>query len=65
MRNTLEHPVTREEILAVLDTALQRALDNQAPGDLDGIVLQLLYDRLANNEHLLKNVFGGYEHFGV
>lgn len=69
MRNTLAHPIERDEILKAIEDAIHDAtfnsLEEMIVGGTRGMILQKLYDRLANNDHLLRNVFGGDEDYKV
>lgn len=40
MRNIMEYPVTREEVMVCLDTLIQRADDDAMLGSLDGMILE-------------------------
>lgn len=65
MRDFAQNPITAEEILSVLDTAVQRECDESDSGQVGPRVLKVLYDRLANNRHVMSTVFGANEHFDV
>lgn len=52
MRNLVEYPITKEEVISALDTALQRESDDDRIGSIDAYILQCLYEKVA-----LKNIF--------
>jgi flagellar biosynthesis/type III secretory pathway chaperone len=62
VRNTLQYPITKEEVKAVLETVLMRERDDDRVGSIDGMVLQQI---LKQVDILLwwHMTFGSSEHF--
>jgi hypothetical protein len=49
MRNILEFPITMDEVITTLDTACQRANDDDNYGSVDAFVLSKLLEMAEDN----------------
>ena len=49
MRNLLKYPVTPEEVLAALETALERENDDDRVGDIAGMCIEATIRYLRDN----------------
>jgi hypothetical protein len=63
VRNTIEHPITRAEVTDAIDTVLQRHSDDDRVGDLTGMILSKLLNRIKSDPDVYNQIFSGDGHF--
>lgn len=56
MRNLVEYPITADEVLEVVNRALERDNVRKAIGGIDGCVLHTLYQYLIDNPEAVDDI---------
>lgn len=63
MRNTIEHKITKKEVISHLEDILMRETDDNNCGSLHGIILSKIVQEFKEDSSIYDLMFGFDEHF--